>query len=103
MANMADIEQFSSSLVHQFKLKRIFLFGSHAWGTPSSDSDVDLLVVLPFEGKPWCMARAIRERVHPNFPLDLLVRTEAQMADRLRHNDSFMTEIVAKGKVLYEG
>ena len=60
MANMADIEQFSSSLVHQFKLKRIFLFGSHAWGTPSSDSDVDLLVVLPFEGKPWCMARAIR-------------------------------------------
>ena len=49
------------------------------------------------------MARAIRERVHPNFPLDLLVRTEAQMADRLRHNDSFMTEIVAKGKVLYEG
>ncbi len=103
MASMADIELFSSSLVHQFKPKRIVLFGSHAWGTPTSDSDVDLLVVLPFEGKPWRMALSIREQVHPGFPLDLLVRTEAQMADRLRHNDSFLSEIITKGKVLYEG
>jgi predicted nucleotidyltransferase len=102
MANMADIEQFSSSLVRQFHPKRIVLFGSHAWGTPTRDSDVDLLVILPFEGKPWRMALAIRERVHPGFPLDLLVRTEAQVNDRLRRNDSFLSEIVTKGKVLYE-
>jgi uncharacterized protein len=63
----------------------------------------DLLVVLPFEGKPWRIALSIREQVHPGFPLDLLVRTEAQVADRLRHNDSFLSEIVTKGKVLYEG
>jgi predicted nucleotidyltransferase len=103
MASMADIEQFSSSLVRQFQPKRIVLFGSHAWGTPTPDSDVDLLVVLPFEGKVWRMALAIREKVHPGFPLDLLVRTEAQVTDRLKHNDSFLTEVVTKGMVLYEG
>ena len=103
MASMADIEHFSSSLVQQFKPKRIILFGSHAWGTPTSDSDVDLLVVLPFEGKPWRMALSIRERIHPGFPLDLLVRTETQMTDRLQQNDSFLNEIITKGKVLYEG
>ena len=25
----------------------IYLFGSHAWGTPTDDSDLDLLVVIP--------------------------------------------------------
>lgn len=103
MASMTDIEQYASSLVRQFHPKRIVLFGSHAWGTPTSDSDVDLLVVLPFEGKTWRMALAIREQVHPGFPLDLLVRTEAQITDRLTHNDSFLTEIMTRGKVLYEG
>ena len=103
MASMVDIEQYSRSLVQQFQPKRIVLFGSHAWGTPTPDSDVDLLVILPFEGKTWRMALAIRERVHPDFPLDLLVRTEDQLNDRLKRKDSFLAEIVAKGRVLYEG
>ena len=103
MANMADIENFSSSLARQFRPKRIVLFGSHAWGQPKPDSDVDLLVILPFEGKAWRMALAIREQIHPGFPLDLLVRAQEQVDARLSRNDSFLTEIVSKGKVLYEG
>jgi predicted nucleotidyltransferase len=31
----------------QFDPERIILFGSHAYGTPNADSDVDLLVVMP--------------------------------------------------------
>jgi len=103
MASMTDIEQFASCLARQFQPKRIVLFGSYAWGAPTTDSDVDLLLVLPFEGKAWRMALTIREQVHSGFPLDLLVRTEAQITERLIRNDSFMTEIVTKGKVLYEG
>ena len=100
---MADIEKLTASIVREFKPQRIILFGSHAHGTPKPDSDVDLLVILPFEGKNWQMASAIRERVHPTFPLDLLVRTDAQIRERLNRLDSFITEIVGKGKVLHEG
>lgn len=103
MATMSDIENFSNSLVRRFHPKRIVLFGSHVWGQPTPDSDVDLLVILPFEGKPWRMALAIREQLHPGFPLDLLVRTQEQVDARLKLNDSFLTEVVTRGKVLYEG
>ena len=103
MANMADIEQISASIAREFNPQKIVLFGSHAWGNPTPESDVDLLVVLPFEGKGWRMAAAIREKVNVTFPLDLIVRTESQLADRLQRHDSFFTEIVKKGKVLHEG
>jgi predicted nucleotidyltransferase len=103
MANMADIKLLSTAIVHEFHPKRIVLFGSYAWGGATQDSDVDLLVILPFEGKSWRMASAIRERLRPSFPLDLLVRTEQQVSERLKRNDSFLSEILNKGKVLHEG
>ena len=103
MASMEDIEQISASIAREFNPQKIVLFGSHAWGNPTPESDVDLLVVLPLEGKGWRMATAIREKVHVTFPLDLIVCTESQLADRLRRHDSFFAEIVEKGKVLHEG
>lgn len=102
MATITDIEELSTSIVHEFKPRKIVLFGSHAWGTPTADSDVDLLVILPFEGKTWRMATTIRERIKVSFPLDLMVRTENQIEERLKMHDSFISEIVEKGKVLHE-
>ncbi|MBU2596978.1 MAG: nucleotidyltransferase domain-containing protein, partial [Planctomycetes bacterium] len=66
------------------------------------DSDVDLLVVLPFEGKTWKMASKIRSRTRPSFPMDLLVRTPQQLRQRLIMNDVFLRDITQKGKMLYE-
>ena len=39
--------------------------------------------------------------VHP-FPMDILVRTPQQIADRLRLGDDFFRDIVETGMVLYE-
>ena len=89
-------------IVREFNPERIILFGSYAHGTPGPDSDVDLLVVLPFEGKTWRMASEIRGRIRPRFPLDLLVRSPEQLHRRLNETDAFMREITQEGKVLYE-
>jgi predicted nucleotidyltransferase len=51
MISTALIEEVAERIVREFNPERIILFGSHAYGTPGPDSDVDLLVVLPFEGK----------------------------------------------------
>ncbi|MDD2734431.1 MAG: nucleotidyltransferase domain-containing protein [Desulfuromonadaceae bacterium] len=83
-------------------LQKIILFGSHSAGNPDIDSDVDLLVVAPFEGKPWRFAVEIRERIKSRVPLDLLVRTPEQLQERLAMRDMFLTEIVTNRKVLYE-
>ena len=45
---------------------------------------------------------AIRMRLRPRFPVDLLVRTPERVRERIRMGDTFMREIVTRGRVLYE-
>ncbi len=102
MVKMRQIEEFSQRIAQDFHPQRILLFGSYAWGKPTAESDVDLLVILPFEGKPVDKSVEIRLRSRPQFPVDLLVRTPERVQERIKLGDSFMQEIVEKGKVLYE-
>jgi len=102
MVEMRKIRELTSQIARAFNPDKIILFGSHAYGQASSDSDVDILVVLPFKGKPVRKAIEIRNRVNAELPLDLIVRTPDQLADRLAQNDWFIREIVERGCTLYE-
>ena len=51
MVNEQTIQDLCNRIVQDFQPDRIILFGSYAYGNPTPDSDVDILVVLPFEGK----------------------------------------------------
>src|SRR5438132_191498 len=95
------IRRFARAVAERFRPDRIILFGSHAYGTPHPDSDVDLLVVMPARNR-HSQAVQIRYSVPAPFPMDLLVRTPQEVTRRLAEGDTFLTEIVAKGKVLYE-
>ena len=85
-----------------FHPQRIILFGSHAYGRPDPDSDVDLLVVMATPRRPPEQAAAIRGAVDLPFPVDLLVRTPEQIEERLAMGDCFIRELLTCGKVLYE-
>ena len=76
--------------------------GSHASKSTTSDSDVDLLVVMDFEGRPHQQAFEIRRAIKRFFPLDLLVRRPADVERRLKMGDFFFKEIMQEGKVLYD-
>ena len=102
MVEMKEIRDLTSQIAREFSPDRIILLGSHAYGQPGNDSDVDILVVLPFEGKPVRKAIEIRNRVNAQVPLDLIVRTPEQVADRLAQNDWFMRDVVEQGRTLYE-
>jgi len=102
MVAMNDIQELANRIAREFHPQRIILFGSHAFGSPKPDSDVDLMVVAPYRGKSWEMATRIRGRVEPTFPLDLLVRSPEQVNERVALGDPFLTEVVQCGKVLYE-
>jgi predicted nucleotidyltransferase len=79
------------------------LFGSYAYGKPTEDSDVDLLVVMRrTRDRGERMSVRILHAIPRDFPLDLLVRTPADVAKRLRWKDPFICEVLEKGKVLYE-
>jgi predicted nucleotidyltransferase len=99
---MSAIKRYVRQIADRFHPEKVILFGSYARGTPTPDSDVDLLVVMRTRNQVEQAVRideAIEER---GFPLDLLVRTPKALADRLGWGDTFMQEIVARGKVLYE-
>jgi predicted nucleotidyltransferase len=96
------IRKFAEQVAKQFHPHRIILFGSYAYGNPTRDSDADLLVIMPFEGKAAHKATEILLATDPRFPIDLIVRTPEQVKERLRLGDFFMREITRKGKVLYE-
>jgi predicted nucleotidyltransferase len=97
------IQAYCDALGREFRARRIMLFGSYANGTPGPDSDVDLLVILPFRGREVRKAVEMRTRVAAPFPLDLLVRKPEFVARRLSERDMFMVEVMERGRTMYEG
>ena len=102
MVAMSEIRGFGQQIGRQFGAERVILFGSYARGAVGKDSDVDLLIIGPFEGKSVDRSVEIRMKLRPQFPVDLLVRTADKVRERIRMGDDFMREIVEQGKVLYE-
>jgi uncharacterized protein len=98
---MRVIRQFARQVAEQFQPDKIILFGSRAYGTPHEDSDVDILVIMPARNQHDQAVR-IRWEIPAPFPMDLIVRTPKNLNWRLAEGESFHTEIVTKGRVLYE-
>jgi uncharacterized protein len=101
MIDMEKIVQISKAIYDEFKPEKIILFGSY-YGKPQDDSDVDLLVILPYEGSSFRKTWEILNKIQPKFAIDLLVRTPVEIEQRLAWNDFFLREIMEKGKVIYE-
>jgi len=102
MTSRNQIQAFAEAIAREFYPQRIILFGSHARGEPTPDSDVDLLVIMPRDGKtPHQQAVEIRRRVSAGFPLDLLVRTPEEIEKRMGMNDWFVHDVMREGITLY--
>ncbi len=102
MITQNQIQQVSDEIARRFQPERIILFGSYAYGTPTEDSDIDLLVVISFEGKSVRKSIEIEAEVHQGFPMDLIAMTPKHLMERLSGEDYFLREVVENGKVLYE-
>jgi uncharacterized protein len=102
MVTTEQIRELCDKIVHEFHPERVILFGSYAYGTPTEDSDVDLLVVLPYEGRSTAKSAEIRGRVHADYALDLLAYRPDYVRERIEIEDFFLRDVVTHGKVLYE-
>ena len=90
-------------LVDAFHPERIILFGSQARGTADERSDVDILVICPFDGKRGRlmlkMDRALRGL---RLARDIMILTPEEF-ERDRHIPGTIARPAWKeGKVLYE-
>ena len=90
-------------IVAELKPEKIILFGSYAYGNPTPDSDVDLLVVMKTRAKLKNRYLAVSRLLRPReFPVDIIVKTPSEIERALKTNSFFTREIYTKGVILYE-
>jgi predicted nucleotidyltransferase len=75
MVTRGQIREYATEIAREFRPRRIILFGSYAYGKPTRDSDVDLLVIMPHKGRGVEKAIEIRLKLRAPFPMDLMVRS----------------------------
>ena len=105
--NIAASETFISTMmdriVEAFQPAQIVLFGSHARGTATERSDVDLLVILTNVSDKRDTAIEIR-RVLGDLPVckDIVVATPEEVARRGHLVGTVLRSALREGKVIYE-
>jgi predicted nucleotidyltransferase len=90
-------------IVAELAPERVILFGSYAYGSPNPDSDVDLLVVMDTDAAPAERYLAVSRLARPRpIPLDVVVKTPAEIRSAITGDDPFVTDILQRGRTLYE-
>jgi len=97
------LEQMTQRLVAALKPEQIILFGSYAYGEPTKDSDVDLLVILSESDEPrYRRARKAHIALRGmGIPKDILVMTRAEVERQASVSNSLVGQALSQGKVLY--
>ena len=104
-----DIEKIKLEIIKKLEplnLNQIILFGSHAYGTPHKDSDIDLYVVTndDFMPQSWNeknqlylkVSRAIRE-LREHVAIDLIVHSKKMYEVFKETNSSFFKYDISRG------
>jgi predicted nucleotidyltransferase len=97
-----DIDRMVRRIVKKFRPQQVILFGSHARGEAGPDSDVDLLVVMDFEGTARDKGLEIQLALHDiRIPKDIIVTTPEAFAWRKEVVGTIEWPAAKEGKVLY--
>jgi predicted nucleotidyltransferase len=99
------INRMTERLVAEYTPLKIVLFGSYAYGRPSADSDIDLLIIKETQDDfidRWGEAQRILTGTHRFIPVETLVMTPEEVEDRLAVGDHFIRDILKRGRVLYD-
>ena len=105
-------EQIKKEIINRIKSHKpykVLLFGSHAYGKPDADSDIDLLVVIDKEtptrdfkerAKNYLkISRALRD-IERKVPIDLIVYTKSEFESFVNLDSLFSRKIIKEGEVI---
>ncbi len=99
------LSEIIEKIKREYKPQRIILFGSYAYGNPTEDSDIDLLILKDTKKRRVDRFVRIKQIIYnPNYkiPVSPLVYTPEELKERLKMGDDFLKEIIQNGVVLYE-
>jgi predicted nucleotidyltransferase len=97
------LNEIVNKLVAQLDIRKIVLFGSHATGAYSKDSDLDLFIVANVKEKGISRYALVSKILEPRkMPIDIIIKTPGEIKQREKYFDPFLNNIQLNGKVLYE-
>ncbi|MBI4665861.1 MAG: nucleotidyltransferase domain-containing protein [Nitrospinae bacterium] len=103
MAHESKIEEAARIIGETAGQAKVILFGSHARGNATEDSDVDLLVIEPEVPDKTAETLRLRKAIRPlRLANDLLVYSEAEVIERQNSSSSAVFWALRDGKVLYD-
>jgi len=96
-----ELEKYIESIAALPGVLQIYLFGSHAYGEPNSDSDIDLMIVVEDSLDPFKTAYKIRRSfVDSDLVLDIIVNKKKAF-EKASTEQSFQKIIKDSGVLLY--
>lgn len=93
-----------AKLVAALQPEKIILFGPYAYGSPTPDSVVGLLIIMKTHAKRVDRNALVSNILTPRkFPVDFLVKTPKEiLEEREIRENIFLRDLLTHGKPLYE-
>lgn len=103
MISKQQIEEVKQRLIKTYDPLAIYIFGSYAWGHPTEDSDLDLLVVVDqYKHDRFSdMAEGHKSLIGMNISKDILLYTKEQFEKSIADNLSLCHKIFKNGEKIY--
>lgn len=96
------IHEIKSRIINVFHPEKRILFGSCAYGTPTKDSDMDLLVIMPSDEQMHKRVLQIRKLLRDiRTPKDIIVYTPEEVEKWKNASAAFITSIMKEDRVIY--
>jgi len=98
------LDQIKDIIVSSINPRKIILFGSYAYGKPHKGSDIDILVIVDqLHGSRREMRIKIRRLLRKYLiAKDIIIATVKDLEEWENVPQAFLTQIIEKGRVLYE-
>jgi predicted nucleotidyltransferase len=101
--NQEQLDEIVRRLVHALAPRRIYLFGSHAYGEPHENSDVDLMLIVRGRVPPVsvCYRKGHASLRGLFVPVELHFASAAGFERRRQAKGSLEHEISEQGQLIY--
>ena len=98
------ILEIVEQIKREYEPERIILYGSYAYGKPTADSDIDLLIVKETDKRRVDRFVEVKRLIYEpgrRISISPLVYTPKEVEERLALGDDFIEEVLTRGEVLY--
>jgi predicted nucleotidyltransferase len=103
MVTQKQLDEIKRRIVEKFKPQKIILFGSYANGTPTEDSDLDLLIIKDSNLPSRIQNRKVRKILADlRVPVDVIVKTAKEFETYKDIIGTIVYPANKFGKVIYE-